>query len=128
MRRAACRLNPDRATLEPVLDTYVKLCEIYDLIVVLDKSGRFIASNITDPKGQSLNVETLSSIEYQKLDWFQHVIEKKFSDDEAKGFTDVYVSQPEKSEITSIVYKSERYGNIFATDFRDQNGEVIVLP
>jgi len=61
----------DPETIAQVLNTFVQLYQIYDLILVTDTQGRFLSSNTLGPKGEVLNLVALRGHDFSQEAWFQ---------------------------------------------------------
>jgi C4-dicarboxylate-specific signal transduction histidine kinase len=59
------------AAIEHVLNTFVQLYQIYDLILVTDAQGRLIGSNSVGPQGEALNLAPLEAYDFSRERWFQ---------------------------------------------------------
>jgi len=107
-----------------VLNDYVRLYGIYDLIVVVDTNGQLVASNDKDPSGKTFDNRNLYSYNYSKEEWFKKVINKEFTEDKEKGFLGTYFESLKEDPILSILNKKQTTTS-FSTQITNQKGEVI---
>jgi signal transduction histidine kinase len=68
--------NPAVQSLDPeaiaqVLDDFMQLYQIYDLLLVTDTQGRLVSSNRIGPKGDALNLAPLQARDFSQERWFQ---------------------------------------------------------
>jgi methyl-accepting chemotaxis protein len=115
----------ESAAIEKALNTYAKLYEIYDLIVVVNTEGKWIASNTKSPNGKDLDRVPLENHNFGASSWFQALKAGKFTEDETKGFTDVYVEDPQFNELVSKLYGHQAYDNVFASPIRNEQGKTV---
>ncbi len=114
------------AQLTSKFNQYVGLYKIYDLVGYYDLNGRLIASSNVDPDGRELkNLETLARTNVAAEPWFIATANGRFSEDEKKGLTGTYVSDPFVFKPLTDVYGSTRWTNVFATRVTDSAGKPI---
>lgn len=126
----AFAMNPilqskDRARISVELDAYVKLYGIYDLIIVTDKEGRFVASNSADVAGSKINTEALDQVDYSQSAWFQAVVSGKTTDDTEKGFTGTYFEPFIKDPYAKQAFGEVRLGSGFSAAIKNDKGELV---
>lgn len=92
------------------LNQYIALYGIYDLILFVDTNGRLLAVNNKGPGGQSLQVESLSRMNYANEPWFQAAMRGQFTDDRSKGFTGTFVEDAQIDKFATAAYGREMYG------------------
>ena len=114
-----------REAAVPFLNRMVELYGIYDLILVIDETGKLIAVNSKGPDGKNIETESLYARDYSKTEWFRAVQEGKTSDSPEKGlkgthFHDVYIDAD-----TTAAYGSDHLSNGFSTALRDARGRWI---
>jgi methyl-accepting chemotaxis protein len=126
----AFALNSAVSSLKPegmskYLDQYVTLYGIYDLILVVDKNGRFVSSSTKDVAGKSVNIETMRLADYSKEEWFQNTLNGKTTDDKEKNFAGTYVEGFIQDSMIAKAFAEARFGTSFSAAIKDDKGEVI---
>lgn len=115
--------NPQ--AIQTVLDTYISLYGIYDLILVVDKNGNYISSNSKDPSGKLVNHESLKKLNYTNEPWFKNVISGQTTDDKAKNYAGTYFEDFMEDALVKTAFGETRYGNSFSSAIKNEKGEVI---
>lgn len=112
------------AQMTAKFNQYVGLYKIYDLVALYDLNGRLIASSNVDPDGKDLkNINMLSRVNVADQSWFQSVAGGRFTEDEKKGLTGTFVSDPFSWPALNEVYGTKRWTNVFATRLTDSEGK-----
>jgi len=105
----------DRVQIEDALNDFIKLYQIYDLIIVTDAQGRLVGSSSMDAAGRLMNVGALYAQNYSKELWFQKV-------QESRG---TYVDQPMVDPYLIAMNQRQQLTNSFATAVIDEQGKWI---
>lgn len=126
----AFALNPlvqslDKSQLPPLLDQYVALYGIYDLIVVVDLDGKLVASSTKNPGGSLVKGNGLREINYKEAPWFKAVIEGRTTDDKAKGFSGTYFEDFIADPLVKQAFGELAFGSSFSSVIKDAKGKVI---
>ena len=126
----AFALNPSVRSMNPKamqsdLDTYVGLYGIYDVILVVDKNGRFVASNTKDSSGKVVKVDELRDVSYASAPWFKAAMAGEFTEDKDKGFTGTYYEDPHLDPVTKLGLGEVRVAAGFTTVIKDANDKVV---
>ncbi len=108
-----------------MLNTYVALYGIYDLIILTDANGKIVAVNEKDAAGGEIRSKELLGRNVSNQEWFKAVIAGKFTEDKENGFAGTYVEDAHVDELVSAVYGGSRFGNSFSAAFKDKSGKVI---
>ena len=116
--------SSNHQTIVETLNTFSALYGIYDLILIVNKSGKLIATNSKGPDGREINVKALYQKNFSEEPWFKAVLDGKFTEDKDKGFEGTFFEETHLDSHTSEVYGAKRLGNSFSTVLRDQNGTV----
>ena len=116
-----------RSEMQDSLNTMVKLYGIYDLVLVVDKDGRYISSNNVKPDGSELNVSSLEKNNYSNETWFKSVMSNNFTAQKSKAFDGTFVEQPMWDHLVSEVYKSDGLGNSFSAPKKNSRGETVAV-
>lgn len=111
--------------LPEYLDQYVKLYGIYDVILVVDKNGKFIASNTTDSDGKKINVEAVRSINYAGAPWFEASMNEKWVEDSSKGLTGTFFEDIHLDPVYDLAYGKKHTGTTFSTVIKNDKGEKV---
>ena len=112
-------------TKRALLNQYVALYGIYDMIVLTDPEGKFVASNDRDAAGNSLQVADVAAMNFATSPWFQAAKKGEFTEDKNKGFTEVVLEQPHFDPLVEAVYRKPAYGNGFTTPVVGAGGKII---
>ncbi len=112
-------------SISHVLNQYRNFQDIYDLILFVDKKGRYVASNNLGMSGARINQEVLKEKTYENEEWFTHVMEGKTSDDSERNFYGTYVEDIQIDIISSLAYGVRKLGNSFSTAVKNSRGEII---
>lgn len=114
------------AQLTSKFNQYVGLYKIYDLVSYYDLNGRLIASSNVDPDGRELkNFDILARTNVASEPWFVATANGRFTEDEKKGLTGTYVSDPFVFKPLTDLYGGARWTNVFATRVTDGDGKPI---
>ncbi|MBL7689258.1 MAG: methyl-accepting chemotaxis protein [Bdellovibrionaceae bacterium] len=112
------------AQLTSKFNQYVGLYKIYDLVSYYDLNGRLIASSNVDPDGRELkNFDILARTNVASEPWFVATANGRFTEDEKKGLTGTYVSDPFVFKPLTDLYGGARWTNVFATRVTDGDGK-----
>ncbi len=114
---------PDQIT--SALNDAVRLYGIYDLIVFVDASGRYVASSNVSADGRPLPVTSLRSKSFGSYEWFRQTIGGRTHDEPSKQLAGSYVEDVAVDGITSPLYQDNRLGMSFSTLVRNQKGQAI---
>ncbi|MGZ3769471.1 MAG: methyl-accepting chemotaxis protein [Bdellovibrio sp.] len=104
------------------LNQYAKLSEIYDVLLVVDNNGKFIASNTHDISGKELNVSVLEKRNYSEEPWFKAVKNGKFTEDKEKGYKDTFFEPWIYDPIIKAALNEDRIGSSFTAAIKDEKG------
>lgn len=104
------------------LNALVTLYGVYDLIMVVDAKGDFIASSSVDSFGIDLDTKKIES-NYANETWFKKVMNGEFT--KGKIFHGTFVEQPHFDQLTSRAADRPLYGTSFSTSIKGENGEVL---
>jgi len=117
--------SPNRQTIVDTLNTFSALYGIYDLILVVNKNGKLVASNSKGPDGKDLNIAPLYNKSFSEEPWFKAAIKGESTSDKEKGFSGTFFEDVHQDPFTSEVYGEKRLGNSFSTAIKDTSGNVI---
>ncbi|MCX7978557.1 MAG: methyl-accepting chemotaxis protein [Bdellovibrionaceae bacterium] len=124
----AFAVNPEIKSLSPnssaSLDEYVRLYGIYDVILVVDKKGNYVASNTVDSTGKKINIQALKR-NWSDTPWFQAASQGQFSEDETKGLKETFFEPMIEDPVTTAAVGSPRYASGFTTHIKNSWGEVV---
>lgn len=115
----------ESSRIRETLNSYVSLYGIYDVILVVDKRGRYIGSNSKDASGREVNTELLKSLNYSGEKWFQSVLTGQTSDMKEKNFAGTYFEDFIEDKIVTTAFGVKSYGSSFSAAIKDQNGELL---
>lgn len=117
--------NMHRESLHQVFDDYVQLYGLYDVILFVDKNGKYISSNTKDLSGKDINVKVLESLNFSQTTWFKKVMAGEFTEDKAKGFSGTFFEDVMLDPIRKIAQGEEKPGVSFTAQVKNEKGEVI---
>lgn len=126
----AFALNPNVRALDGKkassdLDEYVKLYGIYELIIVVDKNGKFITSNTKDTKDRPVDLKKLAEIDYSQTPWFQAAIKGETTDDKDKAYAGTYFEEFHVDPTMKSAFGDNRVMTGFTATIKDPAGNVI---
>jgi len=116
-------LNLDSSNIEGIFNEYAKLYGIYDVILLVDLQGKYIASNTILPDASPLDSGPLKTMNFSNEPWFRSVLNGQFTEEPAKALTGTYVEDAHVDPITTAVLKKEQFGNSFTAIFKDKQGK-----
>jgi hypothetical protein len=115
----------DAGRLTETLNNIAKLHKVYDLLLVVDAEGNYVASNTRNTENGFLNITSLKAQNVRKSAWFQNVMSLNFSNDRMKGIEGTYVEDVQVDPLTTLVYGEKRLGNSFSAPIRNRKGQVV---
>ena len=126
----AFAMNPSiqsssQRTIIDTLNAYVALYGIYDIIMVVDATGRLVAVNDKNIASQEIASKPLYQKNYSDASWFKAVMSGQTTDDKAKNFAGTFVGEVEVDPYISQVYGGDKLGSSFSAAVKDASGKVI---
>lgn len=117
-------ISGDQKSREVLLDKFVKLYYDYDIVVFTDLTGKPLAINQKNKKGQKISSSRLYSKNYKNSEWFKNVIAGRLSEDPSKKLTgvfyqDAYVDQ----DMNAVLGLSDHLVTSFSTLVTSPSGE-----
>lgn len=111
--------DPERIT-KFMSDMMAAYSPIYDVMMVVDKKGNVIATNIVDKKGKAANTAGLLKKNYSDADWFKACVQNKIQPGQAY-FSDLRVD----GDVANAAYTDGKVLT-FASPIRDAaTGEIL---
>lgn len=107
------------------LDSYVSLYGLYDLILVVDKNGNFVASNTKDISGKNINQQELAQLKYDQAPWFKAAISGQFTEDKENNFSGTFFEDLHVDPLLKVASDETRVTTGFTTTIKDSKGNVI---
>lgn len=107
------------------LDSYVGLYGIYDLILVVDAKGGFIASNSKDASGAVVNTEALKSFDYSNEPWFKKIMSGQSTDDKTVNLSGTFVEDFMADPLMKLGLGEARLGSSFSAAIKNEKGETV---
>ncbi len=123
MNDAVQSLEPQRVT--EVLDKYVQLYGLYDLIVVTDRHGNLVATNTKDFEGKEVQTKKLLDYNFKKEEWFNAVINGTFTEDKERGFSGTYFEDFKNDEMMKAAFGETRFISGFSAPIKNAKGETL---
>lgn len=108
-----------------LLQDFANLYGIYDVILVVDKNGKFVAANHKTPGGTALDITALKSFNWSNEPWFRNAVEGKFTEDKSKGFSNTLVEDFILDPVASRAFGTDKVGSSFTTRIYNDNKEVV---
>lgn len=108
-----------------LFNEYAKLYGIYDLILVVDKNGKYVGSSTIDSKGNNLKLETLQKLSFDQTNWFKSVMAGKATEDKDRGFTGTLVEEFGLDPLMKIATDQDRLSVGFSAAVKNDAGETI---
>lgn len=115
----------DAARMQNDLNDYVNLYGLYDLIVVVDKNGKLVATNIKDVAGKSVNSAELKNYNFSNEQWFKSVLKGETTDDKLNNYAGTYVEGAIYDPLMKLAFGEERLGTSFSSVIKDLKGNII---
>lgn len=115
----------DTEKITSFLNAFASLNDGYDLIVFVNKEGKFVAGNTENSDGDEVSSAKLADYDFNSESWFSNSLAEKFSDDEDKLLLGTYVSKFGKDALRQKVFGQDKVGNAYSTVVRDSNEEII---
>jgi methyl-accepting chemotaxis protein len=116
-------LDPKRivAYLDQMITTY----GIYDLILVTDANGKFVAANTNDFGKKPVNQDALKNHNFANEGWFRAVTEGKTTDDAENAYAGTYFEGLFEDSMQDLAFGEKRIASGFSTAIKNEKGEVI---
>ncbi len=103
----------------------VSLYPLYDMVLLVDKNGKFIASNNLDSGGKKLTIDKIRDTDFSEEEWFKNLKEGNLVEDYDKKIYGSYFGKFQKDTITSALHGNDRVGTYFATVVNDEFGDLL---
>lgn len=117
--------NLDAKKLTAALDDYARLYAIYDVILVVDRNGRPVASNSKSVEGHHIMFDNLKSQNYSDTEWFKAVMSGNTTDDKENGFSGTFVEDFVVDDVKAHAYGKKEVGTSFSAAIRSDDGEIV---
>lgn len=111
--------------MQEYLNSYVTLYGIYDLILVVDSQGKFVAANDKDYSGLEVKKSALAEYDFSKEPWFKAAINGQFTEDKEKGFSGTYFEDFQVDPLMNLAVNEKRYTSSFTATIKNSEGKVI---
>lgn len=121
----AIMLYADTNAITEVLNKYVELYDIYDMIALYDVEGELVATNNIGPAGERLDISRIKNTVVKEMPWFKESLAKRYTDDREKNLTGSYVEDFNMDPLTSSLYGDKRWGNSFSRAIVNMEGNII---
>lgn len=112
--------------LPSVFDDYINLYQIYDVILMTDMQGRYLASNTRNASGERVG-DALRKKNFSQEPWFTAALNRDFTEDEAKGFQGVHVGSLTQDPVSSLAYGAKKFGTSFTALVYDAGRKPIAV-
>ena len=118
-------MSEDVKLIQATLDKLVALYLIYDLVVLVDVNGQYIASNTKKADGKLVAISELQALRYQDEPWFQSALNRQWTKDDKKGFDGTYVGNLDQDSLFEKAFQQVQWGMSFTTQVKDAQGQVV---
>lgn len=115
----------DQKQMQGSLEYFVKAYGIYDVIMVVDASGNFVASNLKDSTDREVNQAKLRHKNYGDTAWFKAVMSGQTSDDPKQGFIGTYVEGFQIEPLFEAAFGDKKISTGFSSAIKDANGKIV---
>lgn len=103
----------------------VSLYPLYDMVLLVDKNGKFIASNNLDSGGKKLSMDKIKDTNFSDQEWFKDLKEGNLVEDYDKEIYGSYFGKFQKDGIVTALHGKDRVGTYFATPVNDEFGDLL---
>ncbi len=112
----------NRAKVQDILNNLSATYGVYDVIMIVDRNGEFVASSDSDSFGFSYDTNKLKK-NYADSEWFKRSMAGEFT--KGKIFSGTYVEPAQLDAVTSTAVGRNIYGTSFSTKLKNDKGETI---
>ncbi len=128
----AFAINPSLSSTDTrkkveTLNMYSAMYGIYDLILIVDTSGKLLAVNNKGANGGKISSQFLYSKNFSQTPWFKAVMSNSFTEDKQKRFTGTFFEDLIIDADVSKTYGEIRLGSGFSAPIRNENGETVAV-
>ncbi|NBO38528.1 hypothetical protein EBU99_08080 [bacterium] len=106
--------SANREAMTQVLNGYIETYKVYDAIVFVDSSGKFIAANSKTFDGRLLETKLMEGRSFAETLWFQKSAKGEFFEDKARGFKGTVVEDLQIDPLSTAFTGSPQYGMSFS--------------
>ncbi len=126
----AFAVNPNVKSLDAKkitadLDAYVKLYGIYDVVMVVDKDGKYVASNTKDASGKTVNTEELRKYQYHETAWFKSSLSGTTTDDKENNYSGTFFEEFHLDPLMQLAFSEEKIGLSFSAPIKNAEGQLV---
>ncbi len=112
-------------TIPKILDQYVKLYSIYDLITVVDKNGQLVSANTKDFADKSINFSKLAEHNFKNEIWFKEVMNGKSTEDKKNNYSGTYIQDFINDQIYEKATGLKSYSTTFSAAIKNDKDEIV---
>ncbi|MBY0553320.1 hypothetical protein K2P97_02245 [bacterium] len=116
-------MHTDR--MQKDLNEYIATYGVYDLVVVLDKNGKLVASNQTDINKKLVNTIALAQVNFAQTPWFQAALKGEFTENASKSISGTYFGDVALDPVLKEAFGEDRFGATFAAQIKDYDGNLV---
>ncbi|KAB8029773.1 methyl-accepting chemotaxis protein [Fluviispira multicolorata] len=96
-----------------------------ELILFVDRSGKYIASSTKLSTGVQANLNLLRGKIYSDRDWFKNVIKGNFTQDITNGLIGTYSNDFQVDPLASEIYGKDKITLAFSAPVKDRAGNIL---
>ncbi len=111
--------------LQAKLNEEITRHENWDLVVLVDTRGNYLASNTFDGLGKSVNVSSLRSMNYADQVWFKSALAGKFSEAKTHHLSGTFVEDFIEDPLVKMTLSEARGTSGFTTVVKNSTGQVV---
>ncbi len=116
-------LLADETAVTEVLNKYVQLYGIYDVIALYDIEGDLVAANDTSFDGKKIpEYKKLKQTNQKNSKWFVETFKQNYSDEKEKGLIGTFVEDFQVDPVSTMAYGETRYGNSYSRSIKNAEG------
>ncbi|WP_186647334.1 methyl-accepting chemotaxis protein [Fluviispira vulneris] len=114
--------NPTQ--ISNLLEKYRKSTQS-ELILYVDRNGKYIASSTELSDGTKANINLIRGINFSNRDWFKNVVKGNFTEDITNGLIGTYSNDFQIDPLASELYGKDKVTLAFTAAVKDRFGNLI---
>ncbi len=119
------KLNEDEITA--LFNAHAKMHGAYDLLLLVDAKGNYVASNRRTSNGRQLILNQLRGWNYANTPWFRNAFAGQTSDDTSRNLAGTYVEDAQLDPISTAAFGENRLGTSFSVPVKNSHGEATAV-
>jgi len=115
----------DLKKMDAAFNQYTKIYGIYDLILLVDPSGKYVSSNTIAPDGSPIAVDKIRERSFANEPWFIAATNGKYTEEKSKGFLGTFFEDAQIDKLVSEIYGRPMYGTAFTSQVKSDTGALL---